>query len=82
MDSRVGVCKVRHPELCFLWLREWRCLRAVGLLSETSDGMASHVRPMYLEGPRIEKHYATNLKCTGLDTTAALSNVVTPLLGE
>ena len=66
MCQRVGVGKVRHLELRYLWVQERLRLKAFNLHKEATDDMTVDILTKYCEWPKIEKHCATlNLRFPG-----------------
>ncbi|CAK0811173.1 unnamed protein product [Prorocentrum cordatum] len=87
MCSRVGVGKVRHLELRYLWIQERLRLKAFELHKEDTSKMTADMLTKYSEWPTIEKHCTTlNLRfgkqMTGLSAMAVFTEVVTKASGE
>ncbi|CAK0875513.1 unnamed protein product, partial [Prorocentrum cordatum] len=87
MCSRVGVGKVRHLELRYLWIKERLRLKAFELHKEDTSKMTADMLTKYSEWPTIEKHCTTlNLRfgkqMTGLSALAVFTEVVTKASGE
>ncbi|CAK0866686.1 unnamed protein product [Prorocentrum cordatum] len=87
MCSRVGVGKVRHLELRYLWIQERLRLKAFELHKEDTSKMTADMLTKYSEWPTIEKHCTTlNLRfgkqLTGLSAMAVFTEVVTKASGE
>ena len=59
MCQRVGVGKVRHIELRFLWIQERLRLKAFLLEKKHTDDMTADILTKYCEWPRIAKHCRT-----------------------
>ena len=59
MCSRVGVGKVRHLELRYLWIQERLRLKAFELHKEDTSEMTADILTKYCEWPTIEKHCTT-----------------------
>ena len=87
MVSRVGVGKVRHLELRYLWIQERLRLKAFELLKEDTNEMTADILTKYSEWATIEKHCTTlNLmfrkQFKGLSALAVFTGVVTTASGE
>ncbi|CAK0850454.1 unnamed protein product [Prorocentrum cordatum] len=87
MCSRVGVGKVRHLELRYLWIQERLRLKAFELHKEDTSKMTADMLTKYSEWPTIEKHCTTlNLRfgkqLKGLSAMAVFTEVVTKASGE
>ena len=87
MCSRVGVGKVRHLELRYLWIQERLRLKAFELHKEDTSEMSADMLTKYSEWPTIEKHCTTlNLRfgkqLQGLSAMVVFTEVMTRASGE
>ena len=87
MVNRVGVGKVRHLELRYLWIQERLRLKAFELLKEDTNEMTADILTKYSEWSTIQKHCTTlNLmfkkQFKGLGAMAVFTGVVTSASGE
>ncbi|CAK0826046.1 unnamed protein product, partial [Prorocentrum cordatum] len=87
MCSRVGVGKVRHLELRYLWSQERLRPKVLELLKEDANEMTADMLTKYSEWSTIGKHYATlntmsRKQFKGLSAMAVSTEVATSASGE